>query len=149
MRTIVLAYKDFPSPPDWDEEISLEASERLTGLVAKTYKAETDLTFLGVMGIIDPIREGVPRAIKQCNLAGVDVRMITGDNLQTAIAIADNAGILKEHHFHHVLSSPTDGNLRTAEGKPWTALNCTIEVVGEEKGSKPQKKQVELPLSLI
>merc|ERR1719502_2423708 len=70
-------------------------SEALTGLKAKTYQAEKGLTFLGVMGIIDPVREGVPRAIQQCNLAGVDVRMVTGDHKATAIAIAKDCGILR------------------------------------------------------
>jgi magnesium-transporting ATPase (P-type) len=95
MRTIALAYVDFPSVPDWDEEIPLDESERMTGLTAKVFKAETSLTFLGVMGIIDPIREGVPRALRQCNRAGVDVRMVTGDHKATAVAIAKDCGILR------------------------------------------------------
>merc|ERR1719478_979970 len=70
-------------------------SEKLTGLHAKTYKAEKGLTYLGVFGIIDPLRDTVPRAIKMCNLAGVDVRMVTGDHKATAIAIAKDCGILR------------------------------------------------------
>jgi Ca2+ transporting ATPase len=95
MRTIALAYVDFPSTPDWLEEIPTDEAEGMTGLTSKVFKAESNLTFLGVMGIIDPIREGVPRAIRQCNRAGVDVRMVTGDHKATAVAIAKDCGILR------------------------------------------------------
>jgi len=63
---------------------------------------ESSLTFLGIVAIQDPLRDGVKKAIQQCNTAGVDVRMVTGDNLRTAVSIATNAGILGEHHFNHV-----------------------------------------------
>jgi P-type Ca2+ transporter type 2B len=48
-----------------------------------------------MVGIKDPIRDAVPAAVKQCFEAGVRVRMITGDNPDTAVAIAKEAGILK------------------------------------------------------
>jgi P-type E1-E2 ATPase len=48
-----------------------------------------------MVGIKDPIREAVPHAVQQCFKAGVRVRMITGDNPATAIAIAKEAGILE------------------------------------------------------
>lgn len=95
MRTIAIAYREFSSPPDWDEELDADESYRLTGQTAKTYKAETGLTLLAVCGIHDPIRDGVPLAITQCNNAGIDVRMVTGDHKATAIAIAKDCGILR------------------------------------------------------
>ena len=49
-----------------------------------------------MVGIKDPIRETVPHAVQQCHQAGVTVRMITGDNPQTAVAIAKEAGILSK-----------------------------------------------------
>ena len=55
-----------------------------------------DLTWLGVVGIQDPVRQGVPEAVKACARAGVKVVMVTGDNLETAIAIAKECGILTE-----------------------------------------------------
>jgi magnesium-transporting ATPase (P-type) len=48
-----------------------------------------------MVGIKDPIREQVPHAVQLCYKAGVRVRMITGDNPETAIAIAKEAGILQ------------------------------------------------------
>lgn len=49
---------------------------------------ETDNILIAIAGIMDIIREEVPHAVSQCNFAGVRVRMVTGDNKVTAIAIA-------------------------------------------------------------
>ncbi|XP_056280419.1 plasma membrane calcium-transporting ATPase 1a isoform X2 [Pseudoliparis swirei] len=81
LRTICLAYRDFPvseGEPDWDNE-----NDILSGL-----------TCLCVVGIEDPVRPEVPDAIKQCQRAGITVRMVTGDNINTARAIASKCGIL-------------------------------------------------------
>ena len=51
------------------------------------------LTLLCIVGIEDPIRPEVPDAVRQCKIAGVTVRMVTGDNKATAISIAKQAGI--------------------------------------------------------
>lgn len=51
--------------------------------------------FMGMVGIADPLRKEVPDAVKRCATAGIDVKMITGDALPTARAIATGAGILK------------------------------------------------------
>jgi len=51
------------------------------------------MTFLGVVGIQDPLRPGVTEAVRDCQIAGVFVRMVTGDNLMTAKAIATECGI--------------------------------------------------------
>lgn len=57
---------------------------------------EEDLTFIGIMGIIDPPREEVKHAIKTCHEAGIRVIMITGDHKLTAQAIAKDLGIYKK-----------------------------------------------------
>ncbi len=54
-----------------------------------------DLTLLCVVGIEDPLRPEVPRAIRKCQQAGITVRMVTGDNLETARSIATKCGILR------------------------------------------------------
>jgi Ca2+-transporting ATPase len=51
------------------------------------------MVFLGVVGIQDPLRPDVKNAIKQCQQAGVFLRMVTGDNKRTAEAIARECGI--------------------------------------------------------
>ncbi|KAF2613693.1 hypothetical protein F2Q70_00010240 [Brassica cretica] len=55
---------------------------------------EDELTLLAIVGIKDPCRPGVREAVRICTSAGVKVRMVTGDNLQTAKAIALECGIL-------------------------------------------------------
>ena len=55
---------------------------------------ESSLTFVGIFGIRDPIRMSVPSSVKKCHTAGINVRMVTGDNIDTAKAIAIEAGII-------------------------------------------------------
>jgi Ca2+ transporting ATPase len=49
-----------------------------------------------LVGIKDPLRDEIPVAVGMCKNAGVTVRMVTGDNKETAIAIAKEAGILEK-----------------------------------------------------
>ncbi|XP_031098445.1 putative calcium-transporting ATPase 13, plasma membrane-type [Ipomoea triloba] len=53
------------------------------------------LTLLGLVGLKDPCRDGVKKAVESCQFAGVNVKMITGDNVFTAKAIATECGILQ------------------------------------------------------
>ncbi len=57
---------------------------------------EHDLCFVGLAGMIDPVRPEVKAAIEECRGAGVRAIMITGDHVDTAIAIAKELGILEE-----------------------------------------------------
>ncbi len=57
---------------------------------------EQDLTFYGLVGMIDPVRPEVKDAVAACHIAGVRVVMITGDHKDTAVAIAKELGILDE-----------------------------------------------------
>ncbi|XP_030519911.2 putative calcium-transporting ATPase 13, plasma membrane-type [Rhodamnia argentea] len=56
---------------------------------------EDSLTLLGLVGIKDPCRPGVKSAVQACQDAGVNIKMITGDNIFTAKAIAAECGILR------------------------------------------------------
>lgn len=51
------------------------------------------LTFCGLVGLADPLRDAVPQAVAECRRAGIDVKMITGDYPVTATAIARQAGL--------------------------------------------------------
>uniref|UniRef100_A0A5F9DD55 Calcium-transporting ATPase n=1 Tax=Oryctolagus cuniculus TaxID=9986 RepID=A0A5F9DD55_RABIT len=81
LRTICIAYRDFAAghEPDWDNE------NEVVG----------DLTCIAVVGIEDPVRPEVPEAIRKCQRAGITVRMVTGDNINTARAIAAKCGIIQ------------------------------------------------------
>ena len=78
LRVIAVSYKDVDKLP---ENINSES-------------VENDLIFVGLIGMIDPPREGVKEAIKTCKRAGIKTVMITGDHLKTATAIAKELGIL-------------------------------------------------------
>ncbi|XP_052745275.1 plasma membrane calcium-transporting ATPase 2 isoform X3 [Bicyclus anynana] len=91
LRTISVAYRDFvpgkaeinqvhiDQEPNWDDEDNIV----------------NNLTCLCVVGIEDPVRPEVPEAIRKCQKAGITVRMVTGDNVNTARSIAVKCGILK------------------------------------------------------
>lgn len=78
LRTICLAMRDFETEPDWENENEILSN----------------LTCIAVVGIEDPVRPEVPDAITRCQRAGITVRMVTGDNINTARAIATKCGIL-------------------------------------------------------
>lgn len=60
---------------------------------AEPDEAERDLIFIGFMGMIDPPRPETAEAIKVCKNAGIKVKMITGDHVETALAIAKELGL--------------------------------------------------------
>jgi len=73
LRTLALAYK---------------TSERIT-----SKKAEENLSFIGIVGMIDPPRQEVKDALNKCKEAGINVKIITGDHELTAIYVAREAGM--------------------------------------------------------
>ncbi|XP_062712697.1 plasma membrane calcium-transporting ATPase 1 isoform X5 [Aedes albopictus] len=91
LRTICIAFRDFvpgkaeinqvhiDSEPNWDDEDNIVSN----------------LTCLCVVGIEDPVRPEVPDAIRKCQRAGITVRMVTGDNINTARSIATKCGIIR------------------------------------------------------
>ena len=79
LRVLAMAYKELDHEPT-DEEM-------------KTI--ESDLTYVGMVGMIDPPREEVKDAVEKCKTAGIKTVMITGDHKITAIAIAKALGILE------------------------------------------------------
>jgi Ca2+-transporting ATPase len=79
LRTLCLAYKEIDGSFSMDEQIPLQG-----------------YTCIAIVGIKDPVRPGVRQSVATCRSAGIEVRMITGDNINTAKAIARECGILTE-----------------------------------------------------
>ncbi|MDP3454534.1 cation-translocating P-type ATPase [Methyloversatilis sp.] len=72
------------------------------GSEAPAIQHDFEFRFIGLIGLADPLRDGVPEAVAECRAAGVRVVMITGDHPRTAQAIAAQAGIEGER----VLTGP-------------------------------------------
>ncbi|KAI1837832.1 hypothetical protein DTO006G1_4509 [Penicillium roqueforti] len=89
LRTIGIVYKDFASWPPIEAKHSEDPSANFEDFFH-------DMTWVGVVGIQDPLRPEVPSAIRKCHSAGVQVKMVTGDNVATATAIATSCGIKTE-----------------------------------------------------
>lgn len=114
LRTISIAYRDFvpgkaeinqvhiDSEPNWDDEEYIV----------------NNLTGICVVGIEDPVRPEVPDAIRKCQRAGITVRMVTGDNINTARSIATKCGILKPGDDYLVLEGKEfNRRIRDANGE--------------------------------
>ena len=117
MRTMALAYRDFEQEVDWE---ALH-KDMCNANGSAAFAVETELTLLGVCGIEDPLRPEVAPAITKCNAAGIDVRMVTGDNLDTAVAIASRCGILRPEHFE-----PDPSSISGRKPKPMRALEGKV-----------------------
>ncbi|CAH0562669.1 unnamed protein product [Brassicogethes aeneus] len=99
LRTICVAYREFvpgkaeinqvhiDNEPNWEDEENIV----------------NNLTCLCVVGIEDPVRPEVPDAIRRCQKAGITVRMVTGDNVNTARSIATKCGIVKPNEDFLIL----------------------------------------------
>jgi Ca2+-transporting ATPase len=88
LRAISLLYRDFEQWPPRGA-LTQEQDRKLV----KFDSIFADMTLIGVVGIQDPLRPGVTESVFQCQRAGVFVRMVTGDNVNTAKAIAQECGI--------------------------------------------------------
>ncbi|XP_039298355.1 plasma membrane calcium-transporting ATPase 2 isoform X3 [Nilaparvata lugens] len=114
LRTISIAYRDFvpgkaeinqvhiDAEPNWDDEEYIV----------------NNLTGICVVGIEDPVRPEVPDAIRKCQRAGITVRMVTGDNINTARSIASKCGILRPGDDYLILEGKEfNRRIRDANGE--------------------------------
>ena len=120
LRTLAIAHRDFTA-----EELGDEAAVK-----ALEESPDTELVLEAVVGIIDPLRSDVKDAVKVCQEAGIMVRMVTGDNINTARAIAKQCGILTEGGV--ALEGPDFRKLTPAELDKYVficVLQCPFEGV--------------------
>lgn len=109
-----------------DEEGAIHAVER------------KDFTLVALIGIKDIIREEVPDAVKACQKAGITVRMVTGDNKNTALAIAKECNIIPKQgsvHKYAVLEGrdffEMVGGLKCKACNEKSPCSCPISKVDE------------------
>lgn len=88
LRNIALVYRDYEQWPP--RGAPTQEDDRSLAEFDAIFK---DMVMFGIFGIQDPVRDGVTDAVHQCQRAGVFVRMVTGDNIVTAKAIAEECGI--------------------------------------------------------
>lgn len=95
MRTLGFAYK-YIGRSHSEVAITYEGELAISSDL-ESYENSNNLIFSGFVGIVDPLREGVRESINTANKAGVEVKMLTGDNINTATAIGKEIGLLKNN----------------------------------------------------
>jgi P-type Ca2+ transporter type 2C len=163
LRTIGMLFKDFEQwPPASAKALDGDKSQ------ADFDDLFHDMIWIGVVGIHDPLREGVVEAVAQCQRSGVVVRMVTGDNVTTAQAIATECGIitdgavvmegpafrqLSDNEMNEVLpklrvlarSSPEDKRILVSRLKQ---LGETVAVTGDGTNDGPALKMADVGFSM-
>jgi P-type E1-E2 ATPase len=94
-RTLLVAHVDY-TEQEWNELASLKnnfSSE------SDRESVEAGLTMVAILGLMDPLKPGIRDAVEKCHSSGVNVRMVTGDSLETAIAISLEAGIITQEEL--------------------------------------------------
>lgn len=126
LRTIGIVYCDYQQWPPLGANVEDGSVEFASVL--------KDLVFLGVVGIQDPVRPGVPESVKKAQHAGVVIRMVTGDNAVTARAIAVECGILTEGGV--VMEGPVFRTLSDAD------MDATLPKLQVLARSSPEDKRI-------
>ncbi|KAG9390841.1 Cation-transporting P-type ATPase [Carpediemonas membranifera] len=121
LRTIILAYRDI-EPGQTPEQLN------------DSDLNEKELTCVGLTGIMDPLREEVPESVRRCQMAGIMVRMVTGDNILTAKSIARSCNILTETG-----TAITGPELRRMTDAELDAVIPTLQVVARSTPSDKLK----------
>lgn len=129
---------------------------------------EQDLTFLGLAGMIDPVRPEVKAAIEECRAAGIRPIMITGDHVDTAVAIAKELGIL-EGDYKAITGSMLDDmddetfrkefqNIsvyarvqpehKTRIVSAWQSIGCVTAMTGDGVNDAPSIKTADIGVGM-
>lgn len=116
LRVLACAYRDYAALPG---DCAPEALER-------------DMTLIGLTGMIDPVRPEVKAAVDKCKSAGIRVVMITGDHIDTAVAIAKELGMITDAS-QAVMGQTLDGMTDEALDKAIDRFSVYARVQPEHK----------------
>ncbi|MDQ7744711.1 cation-translocating P-type ATPase [Hydrogenophaga pseudoflava] len=110
------------------------ASGRFEGEVWPANEHDFDFSFVGLLGLADPVRPQVPAAIAECRTAGIRVVMITGDYPTTALTIARQAGLATSLTANDVLSGDEMASLGDAAlQERMTHVSVCARIAPEQK----------------
>ena len=152
LRVIAVCYKDVAILPNNIESKNIEIG----------------LKFVGLIGMIDPPRDGVKDAVSTCKKAGIKTVMITGDHIDTAKAIAKELGILGKYDkaiTGKELDKITEENLQKEIGnysvfarvnpehkvkivKAWQNLGSVVAMTGDGVNDSPALKQADIGIAM-
>src|SRR5262249_24392103 len=102
MRTLAFAYAVLPPDTPADEDTLRDMQEAV----------ESRLVYTGLVGIRDPLRDDVKEGVDRCRRAGIEVKMITGDNVETARAVAYEIGLVDRAKAW--IDTPRDSRIMTS-----------------------------------
>lgn len=146
LRAILLAHRDFVDieswpPPDMADPKNPSAAlpEKLIDIAKSRHESSANLVMDFLVGLQDPLKEGVAEAVMKCRMAGVSVRMVTGDNLETAKAISRGCNILlpeDSSNPHAFMEGPQFRKLKPDER---TAIAPQLKVLAR---SSPEDKRI-------
>ncbi|VEU80783.1 cation-translocating P-type ATPase [Haploplasma axanthum] len=154
LRVLAIGYKELKNNDDYSK-YSFE-------------DIESDLTLLGLVGMIDPERPEVAEAVKVCKQAGITTVMITGDHKNTAVAIAKKIGILGNNDLAitgHELDQMNDEEfLKKLEQirvyarvspenkvrivRAWRSLDKIVAMTGDGVNDAPSIKQADIGIAM-
>ena len=108
------------------------------------------MTIIGIFALMDPLRDEIVESVKKCHRAGINIRMVTGDNLDTARAIAINAGLLTAEEAKEEYACMEGQHFREICGglKKIDDLNDR-NLLKEEIGNKKAFRDVEKKLKVM
>lgn len=146
LRAIMLAHKDFVGISTWPPVDLADGQNpnhadpaKLVDVTASSHKSDTKLTMDLLVGIQDPLKKGVPEAVMQCKIAGVTVRMVTGDNLTTAKAISRGCNILTPEDSSNEYAYMEGPEFRKLPVEKRTAIVPQLKVLAR---SSPEDKRI-------
>ena len=107
------------------QEASTALSEREQQLALAASAIETKMEYVGVTAVEDKLQEGVPKTIEQLQRANIKIWMLTGDKLETAWVIAQNASLVQRQQAFYTIgaSSPTEAR-HQLHGYPQGAISA-------------------------
>ncbi|CAK9437878.1 uncharacterized protein LODBEIA_P22560 [Lodderomyces beijingensis] len=146
LRAIALGHRDFVGLKSWPPaELALKDNENeadpgaLINVSASPSEIRKQFVLDALVGIQDPLKPGVAEAVRQCKTAGVTVRMVTGDNLNTAKAISQECGILTPDDLSNEFACMEGPSFRKLSPKERTKIVSQLRVLAR---SSPEDKRI-------